>query len=100
MRLTGDKILLTGKQQQTKNGIYMPETTSGKRIFTVAAVGPGQWNPIRCERKPMTVKVGDRVSANVEIAPEIEITKAGVKMKYYIIPESDINYILEEGEEA
>lgn len=100
MRLTGDKILLTGKQQQTKSGIYMPETTSGKRIFTVAAVGPGQWNPIRCERKPMSVKVGDRVSANVEIAPEIEITKAGVKMKYYIIPESDINYILDEGEDA
>lgn len=100
MRLTGDKILLTGKQQQTKTGIYMPETSSGKRIFTVAATGPGQWNPIRCERKPMSVKVGDRVSANVEIAPEIEITKAGVKTKYYIIPESDINYILDEGEDA
>lgn len=99
MRLTGDKVLLTGKQEQTKTGIYMPETKSGKRSFTVAAVGPGQWNPIRCERKPMTVKVGDRIAADVEIAPEIEITKGGVKTKYYIIPESDIKYILEEGEE-
>lgn len=98
MRLTGNKVLLTKKQEKTESGIYMPDTTAGKRIFEVAAIGPGMWNPIKCERVPMTVKPGDRVAANLEIAPEIEITKAGVKQKYYIIPESDIQYVLEEGE--
>lgn len=98
MRVTGGKILLTGKEEKSIGGIYMPETKEGKRTFTVAAVGPGIWNPFKMERVPMTVKVGDRVVCDTSIAPEVTITKSGVKTKYYIVPESDIQYILEDGE--
>ena len=48
----------------------------------------------------MSVKVGDRVMVNTQIAPEVKITKNGVKMKYYIVPEEEIQYILEDGEES
>lgn len=98
MRVTGGKILLTGKEDKSVNGIYMPETATGKRTFTVAEVGPGLWNPLRCERVPVSVKKGDRVVVDVSLAPEITISKGGVKQKYYIIPESEIQFILDEGE--
>lgn len=98
MRVTGGKILLEGKEDKSQGGIYMPETATGKRTFTVAMVGPGMWNPLRCERQPVSVKPGDRVVADVALAPEIEIKKNGVKKKYYIIPESEIQFILDEGE--
>jgi hypothetical protein len=37
---------------------------------------------------------------NTQIAPEVIITKGGKKMKYYIVPEEEIQYILEDGEET
>lgn len=98
MRLTSDKILLKSKQEKTSGGIFMPETAKGKRTYEVAAVGPGHWNPYTCSLAPMPVKVGDKVVADVQMAPEIEIAKNGEKQKYYIIGENEILYILDEGE--
>lgn len=98
MILTQDKVLLEIKEDKTAGGIYMPEKKNGTRNFNVVAVGPGRINPFTGKRIPMHVKVGDRVVVDTTIAPELTITTNGVKKKYYIIPEKEVQYILEEGE--
>lgn len=98
MILTQDKILLEIKETKTSSGIYMPGNKSGSRVFNVVAVGPGKFNPKTGKHVPVAVKIGDRVVVDTTIAPEVSIVKNGVKKKYYIIPEKEIQYILEEGE--
>ena len=101
MILTQNKVLLENNEpEKTSNGIYMPEKKEGAACFKVVQVGPGRYNPHTGGRHPMSVKVGDRVMVNTQIAPEVKITKNGVKMKYYIVPEEEIQYILEDGEES
>jgi co-chaperonin GroES (HSP10) len=99
MILTQDKILLEIAEEKTTGGIFIPEKKQGTRSFKVVAVGPGRYNPMTGNFKPVQVKVGDRVVVDTTVAPEISIVKNGVKSKYYIIPEKEIQYILEDGED-
>lgn len=101
MILTQNKVLLENNEpEKTSGGIYMPEKKEGTVCFKVVQVGPGRYNPQTGGRHPMSVKVGDRVMVNTQIAPEVKITKGGVKKKYFIVPEEEIQYILEDGEES
>ena len=49
------------KEEKTSGGIYLPETAKEKpQIGLVMAVGEGEITP-KGERKPMSVRVGQRV---------------------------------------
>lgn len=101
MKLTQNKVLLENNEpEKTSGGIFIPEKKEGTVCFKVVAVGPGRFCPATGERCPMSVKPGDRVMVNTQIAPEVIITKGGKKMKYYIVPEEEIQCILEDGEET
>lgn len=101
MKLTQNKVLLENNEpEKTSGGIFIPEKKEGTVCFKVVAVGPGRYNPQTGGRHPMGVKVGDRVMVNTQIAPEVIITKGGEKKKYFIVPEEEVQYILEDGEES
>lgn len=102
MRATGNKVFLQREEKKSANGIITPLSKQGLAIFKVAAVGPGEWNVFTGELIPMTVKVGDRVVADVVTAPEITITNTntGEKTKYNVIPENSIHMIVDENEDV
>ena len=59
-----DKILVRRDEaeDQTKSGIYLPESTKDRpKTGVVEAVGDGALNTETGERIPLTVKKGDRV---------------------------------------
>lgn len=102
MRATGSKVFLQREEKKSAAGIITPLAKQGLDTFKVVAVGPGEWNVFTGELIPMTVKVGDRVVADVATAPEITITnkKTGVKTKYNVVPESSIQMIVDENEDV
>ena len=102
MRATGNKVFLVQEEYKSDNGIVAPLAKQGMAVFKVAAVGPGEWNVFTGELIPMTVKVGDRVVADVTTAPEIVITnkKDGTKTKYNVVPESSIEMIVDADEDV
>ena len=48
----------------------------------------------------MSVKVGDRIVADVSLSPEVTIIKNNVRTKYRVISEKDIQMVLDDGEEV
>lgn len=102
MKATGSKVFLKREERKSAAGIITPLSKQGLAVFTVAAVGPGEWNVFTGELIPMTVKVGDRVVADVTTAPEIVITnkKDGTKTKYNVVPESSIEMIVDTDEDV
>jgi co-chaperonin GroES (HSP10) len=98
MRATGNKVFLVQEEYKSENGIVAPLAEQGMAVFKVAAVGPGEWNVFTGELRPMPVKVGDRVIADIMTAPEITITKGIKKTTYRIIPDTSIQMILEDDE--
>ena len=102
MRATGNKVFLQREERKSAAGIITPLSKQGLAVFTVAAVGPGEWNVFTGELIPMNVKVGDRVVADVTTAPEIIITnkKNGTKIKYNVVPESSIEMIIDDDEDV
>ena len=100
MKATGNKVFLQREEYKSSAGIITPLAKQGLSIFKVAEVGPGEWNVFTGEMIPMSVKVGDRVVADVVTAPEITIVKDGQKTKYHIVAESQIQMILDDGEMA
>lgn len=100
MRATGNKIFLEQEDYKSANGIVAPMAKQGLAVFRVAAVGPGEWNVFTGELRPMPVKVGDRVVADIVTAPEITITKGLKKTKYRIIGDTQIQMILDSDEVA
>ena len=102
MKATGSKVFLKREERKSAAGIITPLSKQGLAVFTVAAVGPGEWNVFTGELIPMTVKVGDRVVADVTTAPEIVITnkKDCTKTKYNVVPESSIEMIIDADEDV
>ena len=102
MRATGNKVFLKREEKKSAAGIITPLSKQGLAVFTVEAVGPGEWNVFTGELIPMNVKVGDRVVADVTTAPEIIITnkKNGTKIKYNVVPESSIEMIIDDDEDV
>lgn len=100
MRATGNKVFVEQEEYKSDSGIISPLAKQGLATFIVKAVGPGEWNVFTGELIPMTVKVGDRVLADVSVAPEICITKGLQKLKYRIISEKDIQMFLDKDEDV
>lgn len=102
MRATGSKVFLKRYERKSASGIISPLKKQGLDVFTVEAVGPGEWNVFTGKLIPMNVKVGDLVVADVATAPEVVITnkKTGVKTKYNVIPESSIEMIIDADEDV
>lgn len=100
MRATGNKIFLEQEEIKSDSGIIIPLAKQGLGVFKVVAVGPGEWNVFTGELIPVTVKPGDRVVADIQTAPTIIITKGIKKTKLHVIPEKDIQLILDEDEVA
>lgn len=107
MRLNDNYVLVKrSTSAKTAGGIYVPEfDTNGKLVMgTVVAVGPGKYNAATDSRIPCVVSVGDRVIYTDLKAIEINIATKGTdgnfsKEKYYQIPDSAVEVILEENED-
>lgn len=60
----GDRVVVKPleEEERTKGGIVLPDTAKEKpQHGEVIAVGPGEWNEEGDKRRPVDVKVGDRV---------------------------------------
>ena len=91
MRATGNKVFLQREERKSAAGIITPLSKQGLAVFTVAAVGPGEWNVFTGELIPMTVKVGDKVITSKYSGTEVKAD--GVE--YNIVRQSDILAIVE-----
>lgn len=100
MKATGNKVFVEQEEYKSDSGIISPLAKQGLAVFKVKAVGPGEWNVFTGELIPMTVKEGDRIIADVSVAPEICITKGIQKLKYRVISEKDIQMILDNDEDV
>ena len=76
----------------TKSGIVLPDTAEKEKPVKgkVVAAGPGKLNE-KCERVPMSVKVGDLVLFKKYGPDEIEVDGK----KYLVAEEGDILAIIE-----
>lgn len=96
MRATGNKIFLVQEEYKSDSGIIAPLKKQGYDVFKVAAVGPGEWNVFTGKLIEPSVKVGDRVIADVALAPSITIYKGITKTTYRVVAEKDIQMVLDE----
>jgi co-chaperonin GroES (HSP10) len=108
MKMNDNYVLVKRRSGDTKTagGIYIPELdSSGKLVYgEVVAVGPGKYNAVTDSRIPCTVSVGDRIIFTDLKAIELNIAAkndkgAYVKTKYYQIPDSAVEVILEDNED-
>jgi chaperonin GroES len=93
LRPLGDRVWIEPieREETTASGIILPETAKEKpQEGKVLAVGPGVRND-KGERRPLDVKVGDRVLFAKYAGTEIK--QDGTK--YLIMRESDILAIVE-----
>lgn len=90
----GDYILIEpiSKEEKTKEGIFLPETTEKDRPEQgrVVAVGPGR-RLSSGKRLPIEIKVGDRILFTKYAPNEIKVDDK----EYLIAREEDILAILE-----
>jgi len=77
-------------EEKTKGGIIMT-TKERPQQGIVAAVGPGKKSNTTGERIPMTVKVGDEVKFAAFAGKEVKVEGK----EYFLMPETDIQGILE-----
>jgi chaperonin GroES len=90
----GDKLLVqrAEAQQQTENGIYLPESAKDKpKEGKIVAVGNGRLNLETGNRIPFTVKKGDCVLFTSYAGTEIKIDNN----EYLIMTEDDILGIID-----
>lgn len=93
LRPLGDRVWIEPieREETTASGIILPETAKEKpQEGKVLAVGPGVRND-KGERRPLDVKVGDRVLFAKYAGTEIKQNGT----KYLIMRESDILAIVE-----
>lgn len=90
----GDRVVVRPleEEERTKGGIVLPDTAKEKpQQGEVMAVGPGEWDDEGEKRRPLDVKVGDRVLfakyAGTEWKHEDE--------EYLILRQSDILAVVE-----
>ncbi|MGH2453101.1 MAG: co-chaperone GroES [bacterium] len=90
----GDRVVVKPleEEERTKGGIVLPDTAKEKpQQGEVMAVGPGEWDDEGEKRRPLDVKVGDRV---------LFAKYAGTEWKheddeYLILRQSDILAVVE-----
>lgn len=93
IRPLGDRVVIkaTGREEQTKSGIYLPDTAQEKpQEGIVLAVGNGKLMD-NGTRQPIDLKVGDRVLYSKYAGTEI---KQGSD-EYLVLRESDILAVIE-----
>lgn len=92
--------------KKTIGGIYVPEwNTDGKLMTgTVVMTGPGKYNAGTDTRIPCCAKVGDRIAfidikaIQVNLPIKDELTGTIRKDKFYLVPDSQVEVILDENE--
>ena len=93
IRPLGDRVVLkaTGREEQTKSGIYLPDTIQEKpQEGIVVAVGNGKLLD-NGTRVPIDLKVGDRVIYSKYAGTEIK----QVSEEFIVLRESDILAVIE-----
>jgi chaperonin GroES len=93
IRPLGDRVVIkaTGRDEQTKSGIYLPDTAQEKpQEGLVVAVGNGKVLD-NGSRQPVDLKVGDRVLFSKYAGTEVKIDDK----KLLILKESDVLAIVE-----
>ncbi len=93
IRPLGDRVVIkaTGRDEQTKSGIYLPDTAQEKpQEGIVLAVGTGKLLD-NGTRQPVDLKPGDRVLYSKYAGTEI---KQGAE-EYLVLRESDILAVIE-----
>jgi chaperonin GroES len=95
IRPLADRVVIkpAEREEQTKSGIYLPDTVSKERPMegTVLAVGEGRLDD-NGKRIPMHVRAGDKVLFAKYGGTEYKIDE----VEYLILKESDILGILQE----
>jgi chaperonin GroES len=95
IRPLADRVVIkpAEREEQTKSGIYLPDTVSKERPMegTVLAVGEGRLDD-NGKRVPMHVRAGDKVLFAKYSGTEYKIDE----VEYLILKESDILGILQE----
>lgn len=93
IRPLGDRVVIkaTGRDEQTKSGIYLPDTAQEKpQEGLVLAVGNGKVLD-NGSRQPVDLKVGDKVLFSKYAGTEV---KQGEE-EYLILRESDVLAVIE-----
>lgn len=93
IRPLGDRVVIkaTGREEQTKSGIYIPDTVQEKpQEGIVVAVGTGKVLD-NGTRQPVDLKAGDRVLYSKYAGTEI---KQGSE-EFLVLRESDILAVIE-----
>jgi chaperonin GroES len=93
IRPLGDRVVIkaTGRDEQTKSGIYLPDTAQEKpQEGLVIAVGNGKVLD-NGSRQPVDLKVGDRVLFSKYAGTEVK----QLEEEYLILRESDVLAVIE-----
>jgi chaperonin GroES len=95
IRPLADRVVVkpVEREEQTKGGIYLPDTASKERPMegTILAVGEGRLDD-NGRRVPMTVKAGDKVLFAKYGGTEYKIDD----VEYLILSEKDILGVIQE----
>lgn len=84
---TNDKIVVRkAGPKQTLSGLTLPENNRGTTDGEVVATGPGAYSMTGDTRRPMFVKVGDKILLNKTAGTEIEINGE----KLFVMNENEI----------
>lgn len=91
--------------KKTIGGIYVPEFDTNGKLTTgrVVMSGPGKYNAATDSRVPNSAKIGDRIVYIDIKAIEVNLPVANEKMdivkeKFYLVPDSQVEVILDENE--
>jgi chaperonin GroES len=93
IRPLGDRVVIkaTGRDEQTKSGIYLPDTAQEKpQEGVVIAVGNGKVLD-NGSRQPVDLKVGDKVLFSKYAGTEVK----QLDEEYLILRESDVLAVIE-----
>lgn len=110
LRPLSDRIVMIpdDPRERTGSGIFIPKSAQeNPQTGSVVAVGPGQTSEfptisakdpmkVRFERKPMIVKVGDRILVGKYSGTEIEIERD----TFVVVRQVDILAVVEDDEGA
>ena len=95
IRPLADRVVIkpAEREEQTKSGIYLPDTVSKERPMegTVLAVGEGRLDD-NGRRVPMNVKPGDKVLFAKYSGTEYKVDD----VEYLILKESDVLGVIQE----
>jgi chaperonin GroES len=95
IRPLADRVVVkpAAREEQTKSGIYLPDTVSKERPMegTILAVGEGRLDD-NGRRVPMSVKAGDKVLFAKYGGTEYKIDD----VEYLILSEKDILGVIQE----